>query len=81
MLKIYSKKSWLEKFMHKNYEYYKKCAEKLSSNSCLEKLKSCISNFLKIENRGREKLSQKRKISRCPKSSAGRRPGARALIS
>jgi len=40
-----------------------------------------ISNFLKIENRGREKLSQKRKISRCPKSSAGRRPGARALIS
>ena len=37
VLKIYSKKSWLEKFMHKNYEYYKKCAEKLSSNSYVEK--------------------------------------------
>ena len=42
-------KSWLEKFMRKSYEYHKKCAEKLSSNSyvekissvsCLEKLKS-----------------------------------------
>jgi len=49
MFKNFSKKSWLEKFMHKSYEYHKKCAEKLSSNSyvekissdsCLEKLKS-----------------------------------------
>ena len=48
MLKVYPKKSWLEKFMHKSYEYYKKCAEKLSSsNSYVEKISSdsCLENL------------------------------------
>ena len=40
MLKVYPKKSWLEKFMRKSYEYHKKCAIVMLKKYHPEKLKS-----------------------------------------
>jgi len=40
VLTNYHTKSWLEKIIHKSDKYYKICAEKLSSNSYVEKISS-----------------------------------------
>ena len=37
VLTNYHTKSWLEKIIHKSDKYYKSCAQKLSSNSYVEK--------------------------------------------